>query len=88
MSTEGQQQGGAPAPTGGTGGGCKDPTEAYIALQCFVAQDAVVGARRAKALDDMKTRITAVTGIQVAYEDALAEQKSALEQLLQDLKSI
>ncbi|TCM35972.1 hypothetical protein [Kribbella sp. VKM Ac-2568] len=86
MSTEGSQEGSNSAPSGG--GGCKDPTDAYIALQCFVAQDSVVSEHRKKALDDMKTRTTAVKGIQVTYEDALAAQKSGLEQLLQDLKAI
>ena len=86
MSTESSQEESTPAPPGG--GGCKDPTDAYVALQCFVAYDGAVGDRRKLALDDMKTRVTAVKGIQVKYEDARAAQTTALEQLLQDLKSI
>lgn len=88
MATEGNNAASTPAPPGGVDDGCQDPTDAFVSLQCFYAQDVVVSERRKAALDDMKTRIAAVSGIQVTYEDALAAQKPALKQLLQDLKAI
>ena len=88
MATEGNYGASNPAPPGGVDDGCKDPTDAFVSLQCFYAQDVVVGERRKTALDDMKARIAAVSGIQVTYEDALAAQRPALKQLLQDLKAI
>jgi hypothetical protein len=89
MATEGIHGASTPAPPGGVDyDGCQDPTDEFVALQCFYANDVVVGERRKVALDDMKTRVAAVSGIQVTYEDAIAAQKPALRQLLQDLKAI
>jgi hypothetical protein len=88
MATEGNYGASNPAPPGDVDDGCQDPTDAFVSLQCFYAQDVVVTERRKTALDDMKTRIAAVSGIQVKYEDALAAQRPALKQLLQDLKTI
>lgn len=76
------------APDGGVGQGCKDPADALVALQCSRAQDVVVTERRKTALEDMTARVTAVSGIQVRYEDALLAQRPALKQLLRDLKAI
>lgn len=88
MATEGNDGASNPAPPGGVDDGCKDPTDEFVELQCFYAQDVVVEERRKTALDDMEARIAAVKGIQVTYEDALAAQRPALKQLLEDLKAI
>ena len=42
MATEGSSGTSTPAPTGGTGETCKDPTAAYVTLQCFNAYDVAV----------------------------------------------
>jgi hypothetical protein len=88
METEGRAGTSTQAPTGGAGPTCTDPTTAYVTLQCHNAYDVAVTERRKKAFEDMKARMAAITGIQVAYEDAKAAQMPALAQLLHDLKAI
>lgn len=88
MATEGSSGASTPAPGGGAGRTCKDPTAAYVTLQCFTAYDVAAAERRKKAFEDMKARMAAIKGIQVAYEDAKAAQRPPLVQLLQDLKAI
>jgi hypothetical protein len=88
MATESSSGTSTPAPTGSAGQTCTDPTAAYVTLQCFNAYDVAVTERRKKAFEDMKARMAAITGIQVAYEAAKAAQMPALVQLLEDLKAI
>ena len=88
MATEGSPEASTQAPTGGRARPARIRPTAYVTLQCFIAYDVAVSERRKKAFEDMKARIAAIKGIQVAYEDAKAAQKPALVQLLEDLKAI
>ena len=72
MATKGNDGATNPAPANGDDDGCKDPSDKFVELQCSYAQDVVVVERRQAALDDMKARTDAVSGIQVTYEDARA----------------
>jgi hypothetical protein len=76
------------ATTTEAGDDCPDPTDSFVRLQLWCAQDFAVCDRRKVALEEMTARVLAVAGLQVTYEDALAEEDPALRQLLQDLKSI
>jgi hypothetical protein len=87
MVTDTEPGASSSAPTT-AGDDCPDPTDKHLKLQQLSAEDCAKCDRRKLAVEEMDAQVGAVVGLQLAYENALVEQRAALLQLLEELKAI